>query len=309
MEFLFSIVKFLGILGVLRFAYYVYKICYTYFSKPKNLKDEKVQWCMITGASSGVGYELAKKVASQGVNLIILGRNAERLTNLEIDIKNQPGNQIEIIKIPLDFSNLKESTKIFSEIIPSKSQNGKITVDVLFICHGAAEIKAIENLADEEIEQYNNSYITSNIIMTKEFAKQGGKGMTVCSSANSFVYTGYIVQYGAVKRWMNVFYNSIKIELDFPVQILNIGVIKNTRFFDNVPEGAKKLVTPPDSALTPERVAGFVLSSYGTNFEVDVGTDCILYRILFWLFPPFIIDKILASLGRKFGEGIKVKAE
>lgn len=308
MGFISSIICFIGFLGILHFLWYVYKILYTYFSKPKDLKSKNVNWCLITGASSGVGYELALKVAKQGVNIIALGRNEERLIKLEQDIKSSQSN-IEFIKISLDFSEYEKVGKLFSEIIPQQNNNQKVTVDSLFLCHGGAVLKQFEDFTNEEIEKYNNSFITSNVIISKDFINQGGKGITVISSANSFVYSAYVDQYGAVKCWMNRFFNTLRIESNIPIQILNPGVIKNTRFFDDVPLGMKPIVKPPESSLTPERVADMILSSYGKNFEVDVGTDCIAYRCVFWLFPPQVIDFVMSRVGKQFENGIKAKSD
>lgn len=308
MGFISSIICFIGFLGILHFLWYVYKILYAYFAKPKNLKNENVNWCLITGASSGVGYELALKVAKQGVNIIALGRNEERLSKLEQDIKNNQC-KIEIIKISIDFSDYEKVGKLFSELIPQQMNNQNISVDSLFLCHGGATIKIFEEFTNEEIEKYNNSFITSNVIISKDFINQGGKAITAVSSANSFVYSAYVDQYGAVKRWMNRFFNALKIESDIPIQILNPGVIKNTRFFDDVPEGMKPIVKPPESSLTPDRVADMILTTYGKNFEVDVGIDCIAYRCVFWLFPPQIIDFIMSHVGKQFEKGIKTKTD
>jgi short-subunit dehydrogenase len=43
---------------------------------------------LVTGASSGIGYEIAKIHASHGGDLVITARNEEKLNALKIEILN-----------------------------------------------------------------------------------------------------------------------------------------------------------------------------------------------------------------------------
>ena len=45
---------------------------------------------LVTGASSGIGTAMARQLAAQGVELVITGRNEERLAELADELGNNP---------------------------------------------------------------------------------------------------------------------------------------------------------------------------------------------------------------------------
>lgn len=42
-----------------------------------------MNYAMITGATSGIGYELSKLLAKDGYDLIIIGRNQKKLSEMK----------------------------------------------------------------------------------------------------------------------------------------------------------------------------------------------------------------------------------
>ena len=55
----------------------------------KRLKNKYGQWAIITGASSGIGLELATQLANAGFNLVVNARDAGRLKEVERQLKAQ----------------------------------------------------------------------------------------------------------------------------------------------------------------------------------------------------------------------------
>lgn len=67
-------------------------------------------FALITGATSGIGYELAKLFAKDGYNLIIVARNEEELNKTASELKQQYGIDIQTLakdlfkkKLPLKY--------------------------------------------------------------------------------------------------------------------------------------------------------------------------------------------------------------
>ena len=142
MGFFSSIIIFFGFWTFLRLIWYLYKVIRAYLSKPVDLKSRNVKWAMITGASSGIGYELTLQIASQGINIVALGRNEERLSELEK--RCCENNKIEFLKISIDFVDLTATQTIFDRI-------GDRHIDALFVCHGSGTIAQYDRLSDDEV--------------------------------------------------------------------------------------------------------------------------------------------------------------
>lgn len=68
-------------------------------------------WTLITGASSGIGYEIAKVLASKGENLVLVCSDEDRLCQVAREL-----NEIsDIIIIPVDLSKAGSTTLLFNE--------------------------------------------------------------------------------------------------------------------------------------------------------------------------------------------------
>src|SRR5438477_8566786 len=69
---------------------------------------------LITGATSGFGKAIAYKFAEHGWNIIITGRRAERLKQIEDDLtKNY---SVKVLSIKFDVRNNKEVVQAISDI-------------------------------------------------------------------------------------------------------------------------------------------------------------------------------------------------
>jgi NAD(P)-dependent dehydrogenase (short-subunit alcohol dehydrogenase family) len=59
------------------------------------MQDSSMQGkvCLVTGATNGIGRETARALADRGATLVIIGRNANRVTRTVSEIQTETGNQ------------------------------------------------------------------------------------------------------------------------------------------------------------------------------------------------------------------------
>lgn len=77
-------------------------------------KTQQMQagWAVVTGASSGIGKEIAKQLAAQGLHLALVARSASALETTKKEIL-QSHPQIEIDYLPLDLSKTDSAKTLF----------------------------------------------------------------------------------------------------------------------------------------------------------------------------------------------------
>ena len=117
---------------------------------------------VITGASSGLGKQMAKGFANQGADLVILARRVEKLEELKTELE-QKG--VKVLPIKCDVTNTEDinnAAKIAEETY------GK--VDILVNCAGSAKNAGVLNMTDEEWDFTISTDQTSVFKMTRAFA-------------------------------------------------------------------------------------------------------------------------------------------
>lgn len=118
---------------------------------------------VISGASSGLGVQMAKGFANQGADLVIMARRVEKLEKVAEEIK---AFGVKCIAIKCDVTDTAEVNKAAEEAI---KEYGKI--DILVNCAGSAKNAGVLNMTDEEWDFTMDADLTSVFKVTRAFAK------------------------------------------------------------------------------------------------------------------------------------------
>ena len=124
--------------------------------------DLKGRVAVISGASSGLGKQMACAFAKQGASLAILARRIEKLEELKNELV---GTGVKILPIKCDVTNTEDIDNAAKEV---EKEFGK--VDILVNCAGSSKDKGVLDMNDEEWNFTIDTDLTSVFRMTRAFA-------------------------------------------------------------------------------------------------------------------------------------------
>ena len=165
---------------------------------------------LITGASNGIGLELAKIHASKGDNLVLVARNKTKLDELKAELEQQ--FKIKVYCIGKDLSAPNAALEVFSE-----TQQEKIQVDHLINNAGFGDFGMfVETDWNKELQMINLN-ITTLTHFTKLYLKEmvnrkSGKIMNVASTA-AFQSGPTMAVYYATKAYVLSFSEAVANEV------------------------------------------------------------------------------------------------
>lgn len=167
--------------------------------------NKKVVW--ITGASSGIGEELARQLAQSGALLVLSARNQAKLNALKETLNNADLHLV----LPLDLSNLDTLDALTQQIL---SRFGRI--DILINNGGVSQRASAFDTSMEVNRQLMEVNFFGNIALAKAVlpifrAQKSGQFLVVSSIAGKFGFHLRSI-YSASKAALVGYYESLAME-------------------------------------------------------------------------------------------------
>jgi uncharacterized protein len=168
------------------------------------------EYILITGASSGIGLEMARQLAAKNYNLILVARTEDKLLQLQNDCKSQ--FSIEVEYLLYDLSEPNSAQDLYNEV----NENNYLVTGLInnagFGDYGNFVEMPLNK--DEEMIAVN---ITSLVGLTKLFGAdmvKAGKGRIMnVASLLSFLPFPYYSVYSATKSFVLAFTETVSAEL------------------------------------------------------------------------------------------------
>ncbi|RZJ66294.1 MAG: SDR family oxidoreductase [Flavobacterium sp.] len=210
-------------------------------------------FALITGATSGIGYELAKLFAHDKYNLIIIARSQDELDAKAREFESMG---VEVVTIAKDLFSRDEAMQVIEQI-----KSSGIQVDVLVNNAGQGVYGLFKDNDIERELSIIDLNIASTVILTKHFVKEmtarnSGKILNLASIASTVPGPWQAVYHGT-KAFVLSFTEALRSELadtDITVTALLPGVT-DTDFFNKADMQQSKAIQDKDAMADPADVA------------------------------------------------------
>jgi short-subunit dehydrogenase len=261
------------------------------------MKTLRGKTALITGASRGIGIHIAKALANQGMNLVLVARNAESLKKTSSVLKS---SSVKIFTVAADVGNINQLSNLVDEV--DTLANG---IDILINNAGIDVCVPYHEMKTDDIDQIIKVNLIAPMILSKLFLPkmiERGEGHIVnIASLSGLVGTPYEEAYTASKHGLVGFSRSLRITAmgeSYPVGISVIcpGFISDTGMWFDVERDADLKAPSAIGTSSPEKVAKAVVSAITKNkLEVIVNPTPIrpllLLQSLFPSIAPWLTQK------------------
>ena len=186
------------------------------------MKDKPT--ALITGATSGIGAEYARRLAAAGYDLIITGRREEKIKALAKELFDSCGSLVDVVLV-----ELSDPTQIDDFLENIKDRDIHILVNNAGF--GTKKFFSYEPL--ELYEKMINTHILAHIkivyAILPEMINKGTGTIINVSSAGAFLPSPKTVVYSGTKAFLVAFTESLHMELEgtgIQVQVVCPGLTK-----------------------------------------------------------------------------------
>lgn len=283
----FDLVKLLFISFVLKTLFNIYKV---FIRERKKLKEiyGKESWCLVTGATDGIGKAFCFELAKEGFNIILVSRTLTKLTKVSEEIKASYPN-VKTNCIQFDFyknTNFEEYKNIFASLPDS------FDISILVNNVGTDHHDSFEKLSLYDISQEITLNIFPQAYLTKIFWDKLNSRKETKSVRSGIINVSSFVAdfpfpmkaiYAATKAYDHYMTIGLANELkDSNVDFLSVKPL----------EVATPLTgTKPDGIfiITPEQCAAASLNDFGYEGETYSAWGHKLQAFIVNLLPRFAV--------------------
>lgn len=215
--------------------------------------NQNNKYALITGASSGIGYELAKRFAKEGYNLVIVGRSQDTLKEKADEFKSFG---VQVIPLAKNLFHPEEAYSLYADL-----KQSNISPEILVNDAGQGLYGKFHDTEIHREIDIVNLNISAVLILTKLFLKdrlsqKSGKILNLASIASKAPGPWHSVYHGTkafILSWSEAIREELK-DTGITVTALLPGPT-DTDFFNKANMNCSKILEDQSNLSSPEEVA------------------------------------------------------
>jgi NAD(P)-dependent dehydrogenase (short-subunit alcohol dehydrogenase family) len=153
----------------------------------------KGKTALVTGSTAGIGFAIAKLLATEGVNVFINGRSRQKTDEVALQLQQETGNP-NIKGIACDFSKVEEVDSLLNQL-PQ--------VDILINNVGIFEPKEFTEISDADWMKFYEVNVLSGVRLSRVYfpkmLKQNWGRIIFISSESAIQIPSEMIHYGMTK--------------------------------------------------------------------------------------------------------------
>ena len=233
--------------------------------------NEKVKYTVITGASSGIGYETAMAFARRGKNLVIVARSKERLEKLKEEILHDSPS-IDVIVKCIDLSVISNVHHLYEDLKP-------YFIETLVNNAGFGNYSSVADQNLEKIETMLRLNIEALVVLSSLFVhdyKDAPNTQLInISSSGGYIIVPNAVTYCASKFFVSTFTEGLARELkdcNAKLQAKVLAPAATKTNFGHIANNVERYDYDKSFGTyhTSEEMADFLLKLYDSNDVIGI---------------------------------------
>ncbi|MCM3543622.1 SDR family NAD(P)-dependent oxidoreductase [Priestia megaterium] len=245
-----------------------------------------MKYTVITGASSGIGYETAVEFAARGKNLIIVARRLEKLEGLKSVIHNI-NPDVDVVIHTSDLSVTDQAYTLYNSL-------KQYQIETWINNAGLGESSSVADQNLEKVESMLRLNIESLAILSTLFVRDYSyvEGTQLINVSSALGYATYIggITYSASKYFVSAFTEGLAKELELKSAKMKAKVlapaVTETEFektAQDVEEFDYKNFMP--MYHTAKQMAGFMMELYDNDKVVGIVDESYNFNLRDQIYP------------------------